>query len=132
MQMKLELVPVRVVDVDRAKVFYIEKLGFNEDLDVRPADGVRIVQLTPPGSGCSILLSNGIPDIDAMSPGSSKAVHLVVKDISKTREVLVGRGLDVSEITDHGRGVKSASLGDPDGNTWVIQEMEWRSAEFES
>jgi predicted lactoylglutathione lyase len=130
MEMKLELVPMPVTDIDRAKVFYIEKLGFNQDLDVQPAEGVRIVQLTPQGSGCSILLSKGIPDIDAMTPGSSKAVHLVVGNIEKARAALTGLGVDVSEITDHGRGVKSASLADPDGNTWVIQEMEWRSAEF--
>src|SRR5436309_9824658 len=91
MEMKLELVPVPVSDIDRAKAFYVEQVGFHADLDVRPADTVRIVQLTPPGSGCSIVLTTGLPDIE-MSPGSLRGLHLVVADIDEARQALAGRG----------------------------------------
>lgn len=128
MDMKLELVPVPVSDVDRAKAFYVEQVGFNADHDVRPSDTVRIIQLTPPGSACSILLSTGLPEIPEMSPGSVKALHLVVADISRTHQELADRGIDVGEINDHGQGVKSVSFSDPDGNSWVLQEMSWRKS----
>ena len=126
--MKLELVPVPVSDVDRAITFYVEQVGFNADHDVRPSDSVRIVQLTPPDSACSILLSTGLPGISQMPPGSVKGLHLVVGDITATRQELVDRGVDVGEITDHGRGVKSAPFHDPDGNSWLLQEMSWRKS----
>ena len=84
MQMKLELVPVPVTDVDRAKAFYTDRVGFVLDVDVRPADGVRIVQLTPPGSACSIVLSTGLA-LSQMVPGTIKALHLVVADIEQAR-----------------------------------------------
>ncbi len=116
MQMKLELVPVPVSDIDRAKAFYVEQVGFHADLDVRPGDTVRIVQLTPPGSACSIVISTGL--------------HLVVGDIYRSREALVSRGVEVSEVDEHEQGVKYASFSDPDGNTWALQEMPWRSEEF--
>jgi predicted enzyme related to lactoylglutathione lyase len=128
MDMKLELVPVPVSDVDRAKAFYVEQIGFNADHDVRPSDNLRIVQLTPPGSACSILLSTGLPGISQMPPGSVKALHLVVADIAKTRQVLADRGVDVGEIVDHGGGVKSAPFNDLDGNSWLLQEMSWRKS----
>jgi len=129
MEMKLELIPVPVADIDRAKAFYTEKLGFNADLDVRPTETVRLVQLTPPGSGCSIMLGTGVPGI-AMPPGSLRALHLVVADVSKARAMLAGRGVAVSEIDEHPQGIKFVSFSDPDGNTWLFQEMPWRSAEF--
>jgi predicted enzyme related to lactoylglutathione lyase len=126
MDMKLELVPVPVSDVDRAKTFYVEQVGFNADHDIRPSDAVRIVQLTPPGSACSILLSTGLPGISQMPPGSVKSLHLVIADIAKARQVLANRGVDVGEIDEHGQGVKSASFSDPDGNSWLLQEIPWR------
>jgi predicted enzyme related to lactoylglutathione lyase len=126
MDMKLELVPVPVSDIDRAKAFYVDRLGFAEDVDVRPTDSVRVVQLTPPGSSCSIVLGAGMPLI-AMEPGSIRGLHLVVKDIDQARDALIGGGVDVGEIIDHGRGVKYASFSDPEGNTWTLQEMPWRS-----
>jgi predicted enzyme related to lactoylglutathione lyase len=122
MDMKLELVPVPVSDVDRAKAFYVEQVGFNADHDVRPNDTVRVVQLTPPGSGCSIVLSTGLPGIE-MPSGSLRGLHLVVADIRQARAALTGRGVEVSEIDEQGMGIKYASFSDPDGNTWTLQEI---------
>ena len=130
MNMKLELVPVPVSDVDRAKAFYVEKVGFNADLDVAPASGVRVVQLTPPGSGCSIVIGTGLPEINKMQTGSIKGLHLVVADVRKARQVLMSKGVEVGEVEEHARGVKYVSFSDPDGNSWVFQEMPWRSSEF--
>ena len=129
MEMKLELVPIPVGDVDRAKAFYVERLGFVEDVDVRPGDGVRVVQLTPPGSACSIGMGTGLPAYDDMPPGAVKGLHLVVADIEQARADLVGRGVDVGEVVDVGGGVKYAWLTDPDGNTLALQEMAWRTGE---
>jgi catechol 2,3-dioxygenase-like lactoylglutathione lyase family enzyme len=119
--MKLELVPIPVADIDRAKAFYTEQLGFGADHDVRPADGVRVVQLTPPGSACSILLSAGLPAVE-MPPGLLRGLHLVVDDLAATSADLTGRGVDVSEIQDIG-GMLYASFRDPDGNSWTLQQM---------
>jgi predicted enzyme related to lactoylglutathione lyase len=127
--MKLELVPVPVADVDRAKAFYVDRLGFTEDVDVRPADGVRVVQLTPPGSACSIGMGTGLPAYDDMAPGSLRGLHLVVADIESARADLVGRGVDVGELVDVGGGVRYAWISDPDGNTLTLQEMAWRTGE---
>lgn len=124
--MKLELVPVPVVDVDRAKAFYAEKLGFTVDVDVRPADGVRVVQLTPPGSACSIGLGTGL-DAYAGTPGAIRALHLVVEDIAATRAALASRGVDIGDVVDVGGGVRYAGFTDPDGNGWTLQEMAWRT-----
>ena len=129
MDMKLELVPVPVADIDRAKAFYVDKVGFVEDLDIRPTDAVRVVQLTPPGSACSIVLGAGFPLI-AMGPGSIRGLHLVVQDIAAARRQLIGRGVDVGEVEEVGQGVKYAGFRDPDGNTWTLQEMAWRSREW--
>ena len=129
MKMKLELVPVPIADVDRAKVFYVEQVGFHADLNVRPSEGVRIVQLTPLESACSIVLGTGLPSL-AMPPGSLRGLHLVVGDIYQAREALISRGVEVSEVDEHDQGVKYASFSDPDGNTWALQEMPWRSSEF--
>ncbi len=127
MDMKLELVPVPVADVDRAKAFYVEKVGFNADHDTRIGDHVRVVQLTPTGSACSIVIGTGLGEISDMQPGSVKALHLVVADIRKTREQLAARGVEVGEVEEHGRGVKFVPFHDPDGNSWALQEMPWRS-----
>ena len=129
MEMKLELVPVPVADVDRAKAFYVERLGFVEDVDVRPAPGVRVVQLTPPGSACSVSLSTGLPHIADMPPGAVQGLHLVVRDIDAARARLVERGVDVSEVEDVGGGVRYAWFRDPDGNSLTLQEMPWRTGE---
>jgi hypothetical protein len=104
MEMKLELVPVPVADVDRAKAFYVEKVGFRADHDVRAGNG-KVVQLTPPGSACSIVITAGLPDIE-MQPGSLRGLHLVVADIHKAREALAARGVEVSEVDEHPRDIK--------------------------
>jgi predicted enzyme related to lactoylglutathione lyase len=126
--MKLELVPVPVTDVDRAKAFYAEQLGFVVDVDVRPADGVRVVQLTPPGSACSIGLGTGVPAYEA-APGSLRGLHLVVDDIEKARAELIDRGVDVGEVVDVGGGVLYAGFEDPDGNGLTLQYMPWRTGD---
>ncbi len=129
MQMKLELVIVPVSDVDRAKAFYRDGLGFAEDHDVRPAEGVRVVQLTPPGSACSVSFGTGLPVYTESPPGSVKGLHLVVPDIAAARAELAARGVDVGEVQDVGGGVRYAGLRDPDGNTLTLQEMAWRTGD---
>jgi predicted enzyme related to lactoylglutathione lyase len=129
MTMKLELVPIPVTDVDRAKDFYAQAIGFAVDVDVTPADGFRIVQLTPPGSACSIVLSRGLPMLDAMKPGTVQGVHLVVPDIERARAELIARGVDLSPIDDVGGGVRYAQFVDPDGNMFTLQEMSWRTGD---
>jgi len=120
--MKLELVPVPVSDVDRAKTFYVEKAGFKLEVDTRPTDTMRVVQLTPPGSACTIVFGSGLGEISAMEPGSVKGLHLVVADIREAREALLKRGLEVGEVEDL-KGVKYAGFSDPDGNSWLLQEF---------
>ncbi|GCE24182.1 VOC family protein [Dictyobacter kobayashii] len=122
MDMKLEVVPMPVSDVDRARDFYAEKIGFNVDHDIQPGNGMRIVQLTPPGSSCSIVIGTGMGEISAMQPGSVKGLHLVVADIVQARAELAGRGVEVGEIDDLG-GVKYVRFSDPDGNVWLLQEI---------
>ncbi len=122
MNMRLELVPVPVSDVDRAKAFYADKIGFHVDHDVQPGNGMRVVQLTPPGSTCSIVIGTGMGEISAMQPGTMKAVHLVVDDINQAREELVNRGVQIGEVDDLG-GIKYARFNDPDGNSWLLQEI---------
>lgn len=126
MDMKLELVPVPVADVDRAIAFYVEKLGFNLDHDVQPGNGMRVVQLTPPGSACSIVVGTGMLGIE-MQTGSLRGLHLVVADVSTARDVLAGRGVTVSAVDDMGGGVKYVHFSDPDGNTWALQELPTRA-----
>ena len=128
MDLKLELVPIPVTDVDRAKSFYADRLGFVVDVDVSPADGVRVVQVTPPGSSCSIGFGTGLAAFEA-PPGSIRALHLVVADIEHARAELVGRGVEVGAVTDVGGGVRYASIEDPDGNGLVLQEMAWRTGD---
>ncbi|GAA2155699.1 putative enzyme related to lactoylglutathione lyase [Humibacillus xanthopallidus] len=125
MQMKLELIPLPVSDVERSIDFYAGKLGFTKDVDVQPAEGVRVVQLTPEGSGCSVGFGTGL-DVYAGEPGSIRGLHLVVEDIEQARSELVGRGVAVGEIHDFGGGVRGASFSDPDGNSIELQEMAWR------
>lgn len=125
MRMKVELIPLPVADVDRAIAFYVDQLGFTKDVDVRPVDGVRIVQLTPEGSGCSIGVGTGL-EAYAGVPGSVRAVHLVVEDLASARAELIGRGVVVGEIKDFGGGVRGADFVDPDGNSFELQEMAWR------
>ncbi len=126
--MKLELVPIPVADVDRAKAFYADQLGFTLDVDVTPADGVRVVQLTPPGSACSVGFGTGVPAYEG-TPGSVRGLHLVVDDIEGARAALLERGVDVGDLQDVGGGVRYAGFQDPDGNGWTLQEMAWRTGD---
>ena len=122
MDMKLELVPLPVTDVDSAKAFYVEKVGFNLDFDVNPPN-MRLVQLTPPGSGCSILLSKGNGEISDMQAGSLKGLTLVVKDVREAYNTLVSKGVAMGEIIEYDRGIKMVRFADPDGNMWMFQEI---------
>jgi predicted enzyme related to lactoylglutathione lyase len=129
MDMKVELVPLPVTDVDRAKAFYVDQVGFGVDVDVTPTDGLRIVQVTPPGSACSFLLSTGVKWVADMAPGSVHGVHLVVDDVAAARAEIAGRGVEVSEVEDVGGGVLYASFRDPDGNMLLLQQMPWRTGD---
>jgi catechol 2,3-dioxygenase-like lactoylglutathione lyase family enzyme len=143
-EMRLEVVVVPVSDVDRAKEFYVEKLGFRLDADFPVPDGLRVVQVTPPGSPCSVIFGN---DVTAGVPGTTQDLMLVVRDIEATRAELVGRGVDVSDVFHdaggvfHHGGTKArvpgpapergtygsfASFSDPDGNGWILQEITTR------
>lgn len=136
MNWTLEVVQVPVSDVERAKTFYAEKLGFNVDHDTNLGETVRFVQLTPPGSGCSIVISNGMVD---MQPGSLQGLQLVVRDLRAARAQLVERGMEVGEIQVYDRtgprpyregddlnNVGFVYFRDPDGNGWAIQEISSR------
>jgi catechol 2,3-dioxygenase-like lactoylglutathione lyase family enzyme len=136
MEWTLEVVVVPISDVDRAKAFYAEQLGFNVDHDTKVSEGNRIVQLTPPGSGCSIVVGEGmVPD---MAPGSLKGLQLVVPDIHAARAQLEQRGVEVSEIQVMGESptpqpdpldnVGFFFFGDPDGNGWAVQQISARGA----
>ena len=129
MDMKLELVIVPVEDIDRAKAFYRDRLGFVEDLDVQPMDGVRVVQLTPPGSACAIGMGTGLPVYEEIEPGSVRGLHLVVRDIEEARAELLDHGVDIGDVQDVGGGVRYAGFSDPDGNTLTLQEMAWRTGD---
>ncbi len=135
MDLKLELVLIPVSDVDRAKAFYTEKLGFALDVDTTPSEGFRVVQLTPPGSACSITIGTGLTDAE---PGSYRGTHLVVHDIQAARDELASRGVEISEVRhfdrekgewqpgadpEHGDYASFADFADLDGNTWVLQEV---------
>jgi catechol 2,3-dioxygenase-like lactoylglutathione lyase family enzyme len=119
MEWKLELVAVPVSDVDRAKAFYVEKLGFNPDHDQQVSDDLRFVQLTPPGSACSIAIGTGIVDAPA---GSVKGLQVVVSDINEAHAQLVARGVDVSPVQVFPWG-SFVFFGDPDGNRWAVQQL---------
>ena len=133
MDSKLEVVIVPVKDIDRAKTFYVDKLGFNLDVDHKAGDEFRVVQMTPPGSACSVTVGKGISDA---APGSYRGTHLIVTDVEAARAELVGNGVEVSEIrhmtpegwkpgVDPGRTDYNsfADFADPDGNTWILQEV---------
>jgi predicted enzyme related to lactoylglutathione lyase len=119
MDWKLELVAIPVSDVDRAKAFYTEKAGFNADHDITVSDEIRFVQLTPPGSACSIALGKGLTDAP---PGSVKGMQMVVADIDAARAELVERDADVSEVQEFPWG-KFVFFSDPDGNAWAVQQL---------
>jgi predicted enzyme related to lactoylglutathione lyase len=119
MEMKLELVALPVSDVDRAKQFYTDKVGFNADHDHRVSDELRFVQLTPPGSACSIAIGTGILDTP---PGSVQGMQVVVADINATRTELVERGVEVSEVQEFPWGL-FVFFSDPDGNGWAVQQL---------
>jgi catechol 2,3-dioxygenase-like lactoylglutathione lyase family enzyme len=136
---KLELVLVPVTDVDRAKTFYTERCGFVLDVDASPAPGFRVVQLTPPGSACSITIGTGITDAP---PGCIRGLHLVVEDIEAARAQLAARGLEISAVRHFEGGAwqqgpdperrsyhSFADFSDPDGNTWVLQEVKRAAGE---
>jgi catechol 2,3-dioxygenase-like lactoylglutathione lyase family enzyme len=133
MNYKLELVLIPVSDVDRSKAFYVDQLDFNLDVDHQPSEEFRVVQMTPPGSACSITIGIGITDA---TPGSYRGTHLVITDIEAARDELVGRGVGVSGIRHMGSAGwepgphperidygSFADFSDPDGNTWVLQEV---------
>jgi len=119
MNWTLELVAIPVTDVDRAKAFYADQVGFNADHDHTVSDDIRFVQLTPPGSGCSIVLGNGITEA---APGSVQGVQLCVNDIDAARAELIGRGVEVTEIEEYPWG-RFVYFADPDGNKWSVQEI---------
>lgn len=135
MDWKLELVLLPVSDVDRAKAFYTENVGFTLDVDHQPNEEFRVVQMTPPGSACSVTIGVGITSAE---PGSYRGTHLVVADIEAARAELVSRGVDVSDVRhfdreagewrpgadpQHGDYASFADFSDPDGNSWVLQEV---------
>jgi catechol 2,3-dioxygenase-like lactoylglutathione lyase family enzyme len=130
---KLELVLVPVSDVDRARAFYVDKVGFNLDVDHRAGEEFRVVQMTPPGSACSISIGTGITDA---APGSTRGLHLVVADIEAARGQLVERGVEIGDTFHYESGQRMPgpdperrdygsflSFSDPDGNSWVVQEV---------
>jgi predicted enzyme related to lactoylglutathione lyase len=119
MDFRLELISVPVTDVDRAKAFYAEQAGFNVDHDHALSDELRFVQLTPPGSACSIAIGTGL---SKMTPGSVEGLQMVVDDIEAARGELAGRGVDVSEVQDFPWG-RFVFFSDPDGNAWAVQQL---------
>jgi len=123
MDYRLELVAVPVSDVDRAKAFYVEQAGFNADHDHRVSDELRFVQLTPPGSACSIAIGTGVTDAE---PGSVKGLQLVVDDADAAHADLAGRGVEVSDVQDFAWG-RFVFFADPDGNNWAVQQIVGRA-----
>lgn len=119
MEMKIELIPIPVTDVDRAKKFYVEQVGFHADYDHHVNEHLRFVQLTPPGSACSIVLGVGITE---MKPGSVNAYQMVIKDAKQAREALLKKGVKVSEVEVMPWG-SFVFFHDPDGNKWSLQEL---------
>jgi len=119
MDMKLELIPVPVTDVDRAKAFYVDQAGFNADHDHQVNESLRFVQLTPPGSACSITIGEGLT---TMEPGSLKGLQVVVADADAARDELAGRGVEVSDLQEFPWG-RFVFFADPDGNEWSVQQI---------
>lgn len=121
MDLKLALVILPVSDIDRAKAFYTEQMGFTEDYDMAPNEQFRIAQLTPPGSACSIAIGRGLTDPEP-EPGSVKGLRIIVDDIEQVRDELSQRGCTVSDVDDRPWG-RFAWLSDPDGNGWELNQM---------
>ena len=119
MDWKLELVTIPVTDVDRAKAFYVDQVGFNADHDHQVNDGLRFVQLTPPGSACSVVLGTGVTD---MEPGSQRGVQVVVEDVAAARQHLIANGVAASAVDVQPWG-SFVTFSDPDGNTWALQQL---------
>ncbi len=119
MDWKIELLAVPVTDVDRAKAFYVDQVGFNADHDHRVNEGLRFVQLTPPGSACSIVIGEGITD---MAPGSQQGIQMVVADVEAARAALVANGVEASDVDDQPWG-RFVFFSDPDGNGWALQQL---------
>ncbi len=138
MDWKLELVAIPVSDVDRAKAFYVDKVGFNLDVDTSPTENFRVVQMTPPGSACSVTIGTGLTKA---APGSNEGLHLVVTDVVAARALLAERGVAISEVFHFEAGKQTpgpdpdradynsfADFRDPDGNVWMLQEVGHKSA----
>jgi catechol 2,3-dioxygenase-like lactoylglutathione lyase family enzyme len=119
MDWKIELVAIPVTDVDRAKAFYVDQVGFRADHDHQVTENLRFVQLTPPGSACSIVLGTGITE---MAPGSQQGVQVVVADAAAARQQLISRGVQASEVDEQPWG-SFVTFADPDGNTWALQQL---------
>jgi catechol 2,3-dioxygenase-like lactoylglutathione lyase family enzyme len=119
MDWKIELVPIPVTDVDRAKAFYVDQVGFNADHDHQVNADLRFVQLTPPGSACSVVMGTGITE---MAPGSQHGVQMVVADVAAAREALLSKNVAASEIDVQPWG-SFVTFADPDGNTWSLQQL---------
>jgi catechol 2,3-dioxygenase-like lactoylglutathione lyase family enzyme len=119
MDWKIELIAIPVTDVDRAKAFYVDQIGFNADHDIQVNDDLRFVQLTPPGSACSIVLGTGVTD---MAPGSQRGVQIVIADADAARKQLVSKGVQASDVDEQPWG-RFVYFADPDGNTWSLQEI---------
>jgi catechol 2,3-dioxygenase-like lactoylglutathione lyase family enzyme len=119
MDWKIELVAIPVTDVDRAKAFYVDQVGFNADHDIQVNDNLRFVQLTPPGSACSVVLGTGVTE---MAPGSQRGVQIVIADADAAREQLVSKGVEASDVDEQPWG-RFVYFADPDGNTWSLQEI---------
>jgi len=119
MDWKIELVAIPVTDVDRAKSFYVEQVGFNADHDYQVNEQLRFVQLTPPGSACSVVLGTGITE---MPPGSQKGVQMVVPDAAAARQQLIDHGVQASDVDVQPWG-SFVYFSDPDGNTWSLQQL---------
>jgi catechol 2,3-dioxygenase-like lactoylglutathione lyase family enzyme len=120
-EMRLEVVPLPISDVERTKAFYVEQVGFHLDHDVTVSETMRVIQLTPPGSACSVVFGVGLGVTD-QPPGSVKGLHLVVKDVRQVRAILAERGVEVSDVVDMG-GILYVFFSDPDGNSWALQEI---------
>ncbi len=124
MDLRLEVIGVPVSDVDRALAFYTDQVGFHLDHDINPGNGMRVVQLTPPGSPCSVVIGTGMP---LGQPGTTKGLQLVVDDIDEARATLAGNGVQITEVQQLGPegapGSRFAFFADPDGNGWAVQEL---------
>jgi predicted enzyme related to lactoylglutathione lyase len=123
MDWKIELLAVPVTDIDKAKAFYVDQVGFTADHDVRVNENLRFVQLTPPGSACSIAIGEGITD---MVPGSQKGIQIVIADAGAARDALIAKGVAASDIDDQPWG-RFVYFSDPDGNAWALQQLPPRS-----